>query len=576
MNYCPKCRKKLVVQDFCVECGADLSEYVNQTEPASLGDLGSFEFSALEQEAARQLVEQSGLEIQGSVLVKYTGKSRTVIIPQGVTEIFDGAFQNNEIIAAVNIPQSVNIIGKSAFEGCKYLKTVTLPSEMEEIYARAFFGCNELEQITIPKKITQIREQVFCGCGGLKSITIPDSVTQIQYNAFQGCCRLNDIYITNLAAWCAIFGLRDLMRPERRITLHLNNTPITRLVIPESVSVIRHSAFSGCGDLVSVSFPKTVRSIEGCAFFASGLQELTIPNYITDIGKNAFGACKGLTSVVISANIPSYYQEESIFFDCPKLSRVTITDSVTSIGTYAFYGCAALTSIELPDSVSTICAFAFEGCSSLASIRLSNAITRIEPGTFRDCSSLSSISIPDSVTTIGREAFGKCKGLTNIQFPNSLSIIETEAFRDCSGIRSIRVPDSVQSIGYGAFCGCMQMEQITLPFVGEKAVNNGYREKHFGFIFGYSGERDAILAEGKKLSYYYSDYSESYEDRIEGTGYRYSIPASLKCVTILGGQSCNFSGCNAIRHIQLPADLYHRSNKSVDFYCCTGPQITLL
>lgn len=42
MNFCPKCRKKLVVQDFCVECGADLTEFLNNDS------LGSFDFSILE------------------------------------------------------------------------------------------------------------------------------------------------------------------------------------------------------------------------------------------------------------------------------------------------------------------------------------------------------------------------------------------------------------------------------------------------------------------------------------------------------------------------------------------------
>lgn len=41
MNYCPKCRKKLVVEDFCVECGADLSEYLSKQR------LDGFDFSAM-------------------------------------------------------------------------------------------------------------------------------------------------------------------------------------------------------------------------------------------------------------------------------------------------------------------------------------------------------------------------------------------------------------------------------------------------------------------------------------------------------------------------------------------------
>ena len=63
MHYCPKCRKKLVVPDFCVECGADLSEYLRMSEGES--------------------TSAEDFEINGNVLIKYKGKARYVIIPQG-------------------------------------------------------------------------------------------------------------------------------------------------------------------------------------------------------------------------------------------------------------------------------------------------------------------------------------------------------------------------------------------------------------------------------------------------------------------------------------------------------------
>ncbi len=66
MNYCPKCRKKLVVQDFCIECGTDLKNYINDTDKKdtnnNVGGFQGIDFSIFENEAKRQLEEQQRLE----------------------------------------------------------------------------------------------------------------------------------------------------------------------------------------------------------------------------------------------------------------------------------------------------------------------------------------------------------------------------------------------------------------------------------------------------------------------------------------------------------------------------------
>jgi hypothetical protein len=43
-----------------------------------------------------------------------------------------------------------------------------------------------------------------------------------------------------------------------------------------------------------------------------------------------------------------------MFFNCNKLTSVTIPNSVTNIGSYAFSSCSSLTNITIPDSVTGI------------------------------------------------------------------------------------------------------------------------------------------------------------------------------------------------------------------------------
>ena len=55
---------------------------------------------------------------------------------------------------------------------------------------------------------------------------------------------------------------------------------------------------------------------------------------------------------------------------CNKLSSITLSNNITSIGNWAFHGCP-LTSITIPDSVTSIGAMAFYSCSNLQTISLS-------------------------------------------------------------------------------------------------------------------------------------------------------------------------------------------------------------
>ena len=120
------------------------------------------------------------------------------------------------------------------------------------------------------------------------------------------------------------------------------------------------------------------------------LTSITIPNSVTDIEKSAFSGCGSLTSVTIGNSVTSI--GENAFYTCRSLTSITIPNSVTSIGESAFFGCSGLTSLTIPNSVTSIGRLAFENCSSLTSLTILNSITSIGPGAFSYCSGLTSIT----------------------------------------------------------------------------------------------------------------------------------------------------------------------------------------
>lgn len=59
---------------------------------------------------------------------------------------------------------------------------------------------------------------------------------------------------------------------------------------------------------------------------------------------------------------------------------------------------------------------AFFNCTKLTSITIPDSVTTIDPGAFKNCSSLTSITIPGSVTSIGSNVFDGCTRLNDIRY----------------------------------------------------------------------------------------------------------------------------------------------------------------
>ena len=89
------------------------------------------------------------------------------------------------------------------------------------------------------------------------------------------------------------------------------------------------------------------------------------------------------------------------------------------------------------NSVTSIGQYTFFNCNRLTSVTISNSVTSIGKETFKGCTSLSSITIGENVATIGMNAFWACSGLTNITMPNSVDSIGARAFSGCSGLTSV-------------------------------------------------------------------------------------------------------------------------------------------
>ena len=191
-----------------------------------------------------------------------------------------------------------------------------------------------------------------------------------------------------------------------------------------SVTEISDRAFANCTKLESISIPASVTTIGTTAAWASNSQEgdylpfygctslksivfedgtsdltLSWHNYdatsISTRNRGMFYYCP-LEEIYLGRNIKykqnSRYTFEvyphaygySAFYNQPKLTKITIGETVTEITPYLFYNNASITLMALPN-VAKIGKAAFRGCSKLTTLNLGKSLTTIGDEAFYDC-----------------------------------------------------------------------------------------------------------------------------------------------------------------------------------------------
>ena len=84
------------------------------------------------------------------------------------------------------VPDGVTEIGNHAFDYCTSLKKIIIPEGVNEIGGWAFCRCKSLESIIIPEGVTKIGKMAFYGCKSLKKVSLPKKV-KLGYSVFHRC-----------------------------------------------------------------------------------------------------------------------------------------------------------------------------------------------------------------------------------------------------------------------------------------------------------------------------------------------------------------------------------------------------
>ena len=249
-----------------------------------------------------------------------------------LTTIGPSAFQESGL-TSISIPPSVTTIESNAFAFSNALATVTF--EADEMYKSALttigdnaFNVTSVGSIVIPRNVTTIGggafsqsdlSQAIVNIASLGTSAFPQSVGTNQtiggrsgvtitgYNIFTGTGTLANQNVVSSGGAISIIEGYSIIGTEAFKSVVL---PKTKVVIGKSVTEIGISAFYDNNALSSVIFEpdSSLNTIDQAAFYSCGqLTSITIPKSVTSIGSNAFLECGLMTEVTFTgSSIPTF------------------------------------------------------------------------------------------------------------------------------------------------------------------------------------------------------------------------------------------------------------------------------
>lgn len=264
-------------------------------------------------------------DLTTGTITKYNGTDTVVVIPSTisswpVTKIGEDALKDNTTITSVTIPASVTEIGSNAFADCTNLTSVNYEGDWsnltiqsgnpavqdaanEQLFDFEFTPDNTAvivkhykgtaADVTIPsrykgKPVTVIDPVAFYNNSAVTSVTIPDSVTAIPDYAFGFCSQLTNISIPNSVTFIGFSAFNSC-------------TSLKSITLPSSLSTIQSYAFYNCGNLKTIRIPVSVTSIGNCAFdVCPSLMTVTYPGSKTQWDDNI---TKGSNNDVLENNL---------------------------------------------------------------------------------------------------------------------------------------------------------------------------------------------------------------------------------------------------------------------------------
>ena len=238
----------------------------------------------------------------------------------------NGRGSNGKDVKSVKITGDVTEIVNYAFASCSNLTQVTITATgITGIGASAFQNTTSLTTIEIPASVTTIGGGAFFG-SGISKFTVAEGGNSFKTDTEGKALLTNENKTLFVFAPKATGSYTIPSGVETIGSYSFQNTAITSLEIPSTVTTIEEGAFAQSSALTSLVIPESVTTIGDAALQGSALTSIVIPSSVTSIGYAAFVSSALTTVTFEGATAPTI--EEGIFANCP-LTGILIPANAT-------------------------------------------------------------------------------------------------------------------------------------------------------------------------------------------------------------------------------------------------------
>lgn len=280
-----------------------------------------------------------------------------ITFSDGITEITGGFSYQFESLTHIELADTITSIAGGNFT--TFLGTkLEFPASLKVIQGGTFSSCPNLSELVLHEGLQEIQGGALSGFQSLDSVSFPLSLKLLSSGAFAG-AKINNVEIGNVNSVISSSGIyipscKNLIIRGGTIdgtggtislsileNLTLKNAvkftgkshfspcfdTLKSVTIENGITEIPSLCFSNCGKITEITIPESVTSIGESAFSGTSLKNLEIPNGVQTIGKAAFSNTR-LVSVSVPASVTTIGEDA---FVAQATTNVTLNKKTNEI-----------------------------------------------------------------------------------------------------------------------------------------------------------------------------------------------------------------------------------------------------
>lgn len=421
-------------------------------------------------------------DIEENRVMRYRGKAKKVVVPEGIEELESSSFWDNQFIEEVVLPDSLRNMGGDTFYNCKNLRKINIPKNVSIMGNNPFAGCPLIEiknespffvlengalytkdketmiycsikgkedTFVVPNTVKVICKHTFFLCDRFTKIVLPESLEKMENNPFSGCSKLE---LENHSK--SYYVQDDVIYNGFKTSVigSLNKISSDRLILLDGIKTINRNSFWNC----------------------KGIKTIVLPESLIDIGYNPFVGCSNIRFESLS---PRFKVIDDVLYNFDE-SKIICYPSWKAVGR-----------VKLKESVITLERGAFSGCDKMTALDLHN-VNIVNKSCFTNCSSLKKLYCSDLITYIGEWAFAYCSSLEEVSIFEK-AIVDNNAFSNCPVKLSRRMERSNYVIESDNIFALKSMQKAYKGLIDSILIDPPYNS-HIDYI----GYKDSDYSEG--------------------------------------------------------------------------------